>query len=333
MTEAKQNYMYYFDVLPLHPRLEPGESLSSFLIRLAEANGIKQRADLAALIAQGNSDLMSRNPDFPLPTLVDLQAVSDLDEDVLMSATFANLGKKFINPLTSDRLERFLFGSLRRDLCFCPMCVKHFGYYRLTWRFRVQFGCCVHQIALEERCHRCNRRLPLFSPPYEIGICPTCGAQFAEMDTNELGAEAAEKCVALDDALTYLLAPQWWDEKMLYVMYHVRKYLALWRSAKGWCQSLIASKVGSDTAAIWATERYNFLQCGDNFKTYINYLNLLEHDIVDPFRQAEEEVRSGRPNWCEKRLKSYFLPPLPYRLKNGKYRGKVNWKRWLMLGY
>src|SRR5579859_3339289 len=43
------NMIYYFDALPLHPRPEYLESLTSYLMRLAEHNGISSIDGITAL--------------------------------------------------------------------------------------------------------------------------------------------------------------------------------------------------------------------------------------------------------------------------------------------
>lgn len=43
--------LYYFDTLPIHPKPQPLESLTSHIARLGQDNGIKSYAGLSALCA------------------------------------------------------------------------------------------------------------------------------------------------------------------------------------------------------------------------------------------------------------------------------------------
>ena len=55
-----------WNVLPVHPRPQPLESMTSYITRLAEANGLKSMHELGAL-AGGMRLNNLKSPDYPAP--------------------------------------------------------------------------------------------------------------------------------------------------------------------------------------------------------------------------------------------------------------------------
>src|SRR5256885_3161129 len=83
---------YYFDVLPLHPRPEYLESLTSYLMRLAELNGISSIDGISALCFPHQDRRITRGiADYPPVSFDNLMIVGACNEETLRTTTFFHL--------------------------------------------------------------------------------------------------------------------------------------------------------------------------------------------------------------------------------------------------
>ncbi|MBE7556675.1 MAG: TniQ family protein [Anaerolineales bacterium] len=80
----------FFDVLPYHPPPEPFESMTGYLTRLAQSNGIKSaRAVWAMCFLEGCGERpLPRNADFSLTSWEALPTVTTCSEADLLATTF-----------------------------------------------------------------------------------------------------------------------------------------------------------------------------------------------------------------------------------------------------
>ena len=133
---------YYFDTLPVHPQPAYLESLTSYLTRLAEANGLATIRHLFKLcFPTGPVRLSFQTGDFPPASFGGLPTLTQCTEERLLATTFYHLGKKFNRVLQPRPLAQFLSGGIAyRFLRYCPLCVAERGYYSLLWRFLVVEG-------------------------------------------------------------------------------------------------------------------------------------------------------------------------------------------------
>lgn len=121
---------YSFDTLPVHPQPAPLESLSSYLTRLAEANGFYRIENLFRLcFPTGRSRLTFQTGDFPPPSFGGLPSLAHCPEPDLRATTFYHLGRKFDRILSVQSLAQCLAGSLGLQLRYCPLCLSEYGYY------------------------------------------------------------------------------------------------------------------------------------------------------------------------------------------------------------
>lgn len=169
---------YYFDALPLHPKPEHLESLTSYLMRLAEANGIRTVDGLTAVCFPNQDRRITRDlADYP-PTSMDvLVRVGGCAQQTLLETTFVHVGTKFGRSIQPQPLSRFLSGSVAQHLRYCPICLaeRELPYYSLVWRFCMVVGCPEHCCKLLDHCGRCERPIPFLAAPLKIGVCPSCG--------------------------------------------------------------------------------------------------------------------------------------------------------------
>src|SRR5438128_2591516 len=114
---------YYFDVLPLHPGPDYLESLTCYLIRLAELNGISSLDGLSALFFPHQDRRITRDiADYPPVSFGDLTRVGVWSEETLRTTTFFHLAAKFGRSTLPQPMSRFLSGCVGQYLRYCLVC-------------------------------------------------------------------------------------------------------------------------------------------------------------------------------------------------------------------
>jgi hypothetical protein len=202
---------YYFDVLPLRPYPETFESLTSYLMRLAEKNGLHRFSSLHELIAV-TAYSTSQLTDYSFSFLKVLADRVNCSESRLLITTMYYLGRKF-SRTNSHTLSSFFKGSLGEYLRYCPLCISEKSYYNLTWRFLVLKGCSVHGRRFLDSCGLCGKSIPLFVLPAKIGICPYCSRDLRYCRTSVLSEKEMEEVKLRAGDLEYLLSPQYCEQK------------------------------------------------------------------------------------------------------------------------
>ena len=104
---------FHFDVLPLHPQPEPWESLTSYLMRLAEANAFTRPCDLGHRLFPGRNPYAVRSISDHVPvTFGSLPRQACCTETQLLATTFYHLGRKFGRPPRGNSMCNFLSGTI-----------------------------------------------------------------------------------------------------------------------------------------------------------------------------------------------------------------------------
>lgn len=171
---------FHFDVLPIHPSLEPYESLTSYCTRIGQANLIKSVNGIAfTLFPESFARLIQNLSDLPPISVSTMAKATNQTEERIFESTFYYLGKNFERSTHPQPLGRFLSGAVAQSLRFCPICVSEKHYYSLLWRFNHITGCEEHGCKLLDCCPNCGNKLPLLHSPLIISRCPTCGKNSA----------------------------------------------------------------------------------------------------------------------------------------------------------
>jgi TniQ len=203
---------YAFDMLPVHPPPCPDESLSGYLLRLVELNGIVRLGDLHVLLFP--SDLTNKRfetgplalVDYPWPRMETIQSATGSSASELLATTVFHVGQKFACE-TNPELKYFLAESLSAYRRFCPGRLAEGRWYRLSWRFLHLTGCPFHGCSLLDSCGHCGSMIPLFQSNLRIERCPTCAGDLATCDAPALTPTdlSSVRCAAND--LSFLLGP------------------------------------------------------------------------------------------------------------------------------
>ncbi len=226
--------VYYFDTLPVHPQPAYLESLTSYLTRLAEANGLTTIRDLFKLSFPTEPVRLSfQTGDFPPASFGGLPTLAQCGEERLFATTFYHLGKKFNKILRPRPLAQFLSGSIAyRFLRYCPVCVAERGYYSLLWRFLTVEGCPHHGCRLLDVCTHCGQQLPLLALLPKLGVCSRCGGDLKICQTEQLSSNLHQSLVRCCADLSYLISPQSCELNEVNLTQMIGERFGSWRRAK-----------------------------------------------------------------------------------------------------
>ena len=167
---------------PLRPPPQPGELLTSWFSRLAEANGIKPIELLAYLRNKLVSNMGSRainHDDLILLSLTTGQTVKVLklgsieEDDLRPYYTFYWTAVKGTLSSFKNKLNYNM-------LFFCPLCLLNdeVPYFRREWLLYTHVFCLKHNIMLEHRCGSCGRSVGIsgFKSFTKILNCEICSS-------------------------------------------------------------------------------------------------------------------------------------------------------------
>lgn len=148
---------------PVHPRPQPGELFSCWLLRTARANRVKLTAFMALTL--GDKTLLRRDMDrsagsrdLVVLALRTAQAKGDL-QATTFQALVGRLSRRV--PLTAHARWVLPFGLWRgggriSGIPFCPRCLEASEpHYRLLWRCSFAPACLAHGTLLEGACPHC----------------------------------------------------------------------------------------------------------------------------------------------------------------------------------
>jgi hypothetical protein len=152
-------------LLPAHPHPKHDEILSSWVTRVAHAQGLKLQTFSSLVFGRDrtiwNRDIDKLAPDWMITKLskctgVSLQTVFGTTlrsyEGVLYEHHQPNGNTKWVLPLGVYHRTHHDFG-----LQFCPMCIAEDvePYYRKHWRLAFYTECEKHQVLMHDRCPEC----------------------------------------------------------------------------------------------------------------------------------------------------------------------------------
>jgi len=279
----------YFEVLPIHPRPQSMETLTSYLTRLAEANGIPNICRLQPIIFPNrNADDLRGMKDLSPRSFDSLLVAALCSEADLLATTFNNLIWKFERPTNATTVASFLLGHLAPKLRYCPLCLQtDIPYYILPWRFTILAGCPQHGCLLLDRCSYCDAKIPFLTVSLKMNQCPGCGialsaGRVAPMDN--LQKQQAQKRYR---DLVFLLTPTNETE--------IRSFgprLAYWRKTKLLTVKTIATDLNIQIRTALSLERRISKRGGikfDHYLAYVDYLELTFEELFNTILTPEEE--------------------------------------------
>jgi predicted RNA-binding Zn-ribbon protein involved in translation (DUF1610 family) len=182
------------ETLTVRVRPYPDEAISSYMFRLAKANGMSifslwklvrekrthyvQRADIS-IIDSAPVNVISAEK---------LARVALIDVDTVFQGSMYYVIDKFI---LGDRFERarFLSGMVRENVVYCPICLNEHPYNRLLWRINGIDICLKHKVQLVKKCQVCNRVIK-YKDFSIMDECPYCHEKFSSLSPIEPVAQS-----------------------------------------------------------------------------------------------------------------------------------------------
>ena len=155
-------------LLPAHPHPLPNELLSSWLTRLAQANGIKLHSlaldlwDRKTALAAWARDIDRSISNQQLLKITERTGVS---ENAIRDTTLASFEGTLTETIYKNTHDPFILpcGIKHRTktknwLVYCPKCLAEdkVPYYRLTWRLAIFTVCPKHKTAMLDQCPICK---------------------------------------------------------------------------------------------------------------------------------------------------------------------------------
>jgi hypothetical protein len=265
---------YYFDVLPLHPRPEHLESLTSYLMRLAEHNGISSIDGLSALCFPHQDRRITRGiADYPPVSFGDLTKVGTWSEEILRTTTFFHLAAKFGRSTLPQPMSRFLSGCVGQYLRYCPLCLaeQQVKYYQFTWRFLIVTCCHKHKCRLLETCGHCDKLLPLFRSPFTLGDCPMCRQNLKLCAALVSDKVELEKSLHVYNDIVFFLTSQPWEADSSNVIKRVGRRLSYVRQKNQLTAFEVADRIGVTLSIVEGIERGDIQGRGATLQSYFKY--------------------------------------------------------------
>lgn len=281
---------YYFDVLPLHPRPEYLEALTSYLMRLATLNGISSVDGISMLSFPHQDRRITRDiADYPPLSFGQLMTIGNRDEEALRKATFFHLSTKFGRSTLSQPISRFLSGCISHYLRYCPRCLaeQQVKYYLLSWRF-LELTCCQeHKCRLLEMCGHCSELIPLFTSPFRLGYCPQCQKHLELCGTTLVSDEAELEAVmhAYDD-IVFLLTPQVWERDGVSIIKRVGRRFISARQQSKFTVAEVANQIGVTMTVVEGIERADIQRRGATLQDYFKYAHFLKINLKETFNEV-----------------------------------------------
>jgi DNA-binding XRE family transcriptional regulator len=310
---------YYFDVLPLHPRPEYLESLTSYLMRLAAYNSISSIDGLSALCFPHQDRRITRNiADYPPVSFGDLTIVGAWSEEILRTTTFFHLAAKFGRSTLPQPISRFLSGCISQNLRYCPVCFteQRVRYYLLSWRFFMFTYCCKHKCQLLETCGHCGEFIPLFTSPFKLGNCPKCRQSLKLCPVASASDKALlEVATHVQDDIIFLLTPQLWEADSSSIIKRVGRRFAHVRQMKRHTAVEVARQIGVTLTVVEGIERGDFQGKGATLQSYFKYAHYLCLRLKEVFSDvidAPDHVPITPLPSCSECQQSYYVIRVGY---------------------
>ena len=264
--------------VPLHPPPEPFESMTSYLIRLAEENGLRSMSGFVGLLRISYRRLTSicTFPDYPDPfALTGLSQITGCPKERLQQTTFLPLVQRFGRGTTPHTLQQFLAGSLASGLRYCPCCLaeRSPAYYSLFWRFLAISGCTEHGLQLLDQCGHCLSPLPLLSFPPKLARCPTCQGDLRRGPVRRQSSEALRFSQRRTEALQALFSPLPGPPNQARAEVIGKQYMAK-RLKLDLLISEVADLLGIDQSVVRDMEQVSKLRSA-SLKDYLQYADAL----------------------------------------------------------
>lgn len=204
----------------LHPK--PGEILSSWIVRLAHAHGLKAQTFSRMVFGSGGG-FWNRDVDklAPAALLAELCRITGVDREVVEGTTLRSYEGIFYQTHTPFGNTRWLLPlgiyhrtHKRRGLVYCPLCLREDEdpFFRKSWRLAFNTICERHGTQMLDRCSVCGHGIAFFRRELGdrnkidggcIALCHHCGYDLRCGPAYDPVAPDGQSLMALRSALAF----------------------------------------------------------------------------------------------------------------------------------
>ncbi len=283
-------------VLPLHPRPQPLESMTSYLTRLAEANGLQSINELGALAGGLRLSNLKRSPDYPAAAYPGLAQITGSSQERWFDMTFFPLVQRFGCATNPNSVHSFLAGSLAASLHYCPICLAEHAptHYSLLWRFLVLPGCSEHGVCFLDQCGHCRSPLPLLKCLPQLTRCPTCQGDLRTCEAPRLDDDDVERTDKRTNDLKMLLTPSPRPLEKEQAKLIGKRFQLLRQRRDLWILE-VASLMDRDSSVVHDIDYVSrFRQA--NLSDYIQYADVLGYSLCEIFDEQSLEDLVAPPS-------------------------------------
>jgi hypothetical protein len=269
--------MVHGKLWPAHPKPLPDELLSSWIVRVAEANAIKLHTLSRMLFGDRrspwNRDIDRFAPPWLLKTMchhtgVDYQHVSSTTLATYCERLFPRQTMSgqlyWVLPIISQGTKRRGFG-----MQFCTACLAEdtTPYFRKQWRLALYTYCPKHQISLYDACPECGASVCYFRRDFgrelaqapDLGHCTSCGFDFRQADHRTPDMLTEEVRIQFDAMLSSLADATPIGSHAEYEFFSVVRQLCrvmCMRQNAGRLQAFVSTQLEQKHDRIWLDSRW-----------------------------------------------------------------------------
>ncbi|WP_319542716.1 TniQ family protein [uncultured Pseudodesulfovibrio sp.] len=317
-------------LLPVHPKPLPDELITSWIVRIAEANAVKLHTLTRFLFGDHKRspwvrDVARSGPDWLVDKISEVIGVS---RNVVRGTTFDSYFRKvFPCKQVSGQLRWLLPAKIRSSnrlgysIQYCPVCLSDdtHQYFRRRWRMGFYTFCAVHGLMLLDACPQCDSPIVIHRRDFTVDVnqagkisqCHVCGLDMRVAP--KITPDVYEKDV---NALYFNLLSSFdnfHDRGMVYglqyfaVLHHLCKLIVMMPN-KGKLRTHVARQIGIADIDL-ARGRFPFEQRRVQERYYVISLALwLSQNLKERLRAAWE-AGAVRYNLL---LKDFPDPPKEY---------------------
>lgn len=211
---------------PAHPKPFPDEILSSWIVRVAEANAIKLQTLCWMLFGNArspwNRDIDRSAPKWLLKAICEHTGTNYWDayrttlttyRTVLYPSRQRSGQLRWILPVGTHAMTREGYGQQ-----FCPQCLAEdeVPYFRKVWRVALLTFCPTHQVMLHDACPSCGAPVAFHRRDFGVELvkakpiccCHACGLDFREAATMVPDFPSEEVQRLFNEILGFLQMPR-----------------------------------------------------------------------------------------------------------------------------
>ncbi len=263
--------MAYGRLWPAHPKPLPDELLSSWIVRVAQANGIKLQTLCWMLFGNErspwNRDVDRSAPKWLIKTICEHTGTRYWDAYHTTLTTYRTIlypnrrrsGQlRWILPIRTFAMTRKGYGQQ-----FCPKCLAEdqIPYFRKAWRVALFTFCPKHQVMLHDACPLCD--VPVAFHRSDFGVeqgnmrpifcCYACGFDFRAATTTAATFPSKEIGELFCEVLPFLQAPivrmERFDQGFFVVLHQFCRIMGSHQNA-GNLRRFVANRLGIDLTEI-----------------------------------------------------------------------------------